>query len=71
MSDPIAKALKNRYPTLTGQQRDRLETAILREFAEAIGNGHGIGAVCPLPDGSLEITQFNIEAAAAASTDQP
>ena len=66
-SADLTGALASRYPHLTGIQRDRLQAAILRELAAAIAQGHGIGVIRPLPDGSFEISRFAVEHAGPAA----
>jgi hypothetical protein len=56
----LTGALAATYPGLSGGQRERLEAAIVREIAEAVRQGHGIGTVRPLPDGSIEICRFTV-----------
>jgi hypothetical protein len=64
---PLAEALASSYPSLSEDQRERLEAAILREVAAAIKRGEGIAILRPLSDGSVEISRMIVDKAARAA----
>lgn len=64
---PLAEALTLSYPSLSEDQRERLEEAIIREVAAAIKRGDGIAILRPLSDGSFEISRMIVDRAARAA----
>jgi hypothetical protein len=57
----LAGALASRYPESAYSQRERLEAALIRELAAAIGRGDLIGTIRPMADGSFEIRRFAVQ----------
>ena len=64
---PLAEALASSYPSLSDSQRERLETAIIREVAAAIRRGDGVAILKLLPDGSYEISRMILDRAVRAA----
>lgn len=54
----LARALKARYPELSGEQRERLRIAILGSLAEGLEQGADIAIVRDGPGGPAGITRL-------------